>query len=377
MNDDPVMQDSTRSALADRLFDLFRRRVSAKRHPELIAYFDEIFPLLSETEVKQDPASYSLDYERRWYQLDELLQFYGHSFVEVCYLAVLKRPADEVGLVSGIDRLRNGECTRVEYLLELLFSPEGRQQQVEIPGLSHIKYKISRLRRIPVIGRFAALVTRLGRLTRLDYEIARLNAGHQSLSAALSSAETQLVEFVQSRAEFEETLHNTSEAWLLPVATGDSTERSLIASLPVLLGLHGEAFIRGAYLTVLGRSPDAGEVEEALSGLVNGSSSKILALGALCRRQDASVGLQDIPGLASAYRRERLYRIPVIGPCLRLPSVFGALLRLDQILDYNLAAIDDSQRRLSGLEARMAQHYNESVGRWKDEFVIALKREER
>lgn len=109
------------------------------------------------------------------YQLRELLAYSDVAFVEVCYLAVLRRPADEQGLATHLNHLRSGAMSKVEIVAALRWSPEGTSKGVHIDGLL-IPYTVQKWRRKRYIGPLVAYAQGLVRLPRLFDRIAVLDA---------------------------------------------------------------------------------------------------------------------------------------------------------------------------------------------------------
>lgn len=109
------------------------------------------------------------------YELSELLAYSDVAFVEVCYLAVLRRSPDEQGLATHLNHLRSGAMSKVEIVAALRWSPEGTSKGVHINGLL-IPYTVQKWRRKRYIGPLVAYAQGLVRLPRLFDRIAVLDA---------------------------------------------------------------------------------------------------------------------------------------------------------------------------------------------------------
>lgn len=143
------------------------------------------------------------------YQLGELLAFSDRAFIENAYMAILRRPADEHGLRTRLELLRNGTTSKIDVLGDLRWSPEGQARAVHVDGLL-IPFTVSkwRHRRVvgPVIGWLHA-VLRLGSIQRrIDSVDAHRARQTDEVDAVLSAATSQLHERV---ARLESTLESS------------------------------------------------------------------------------------------------------------------------------------------------------------------------
>lgn len=100
------------------------------------------------------------------YALAELLQFSDADFVDMAYRVLLRRPADPDGHRSRLAALRDGSTSKVEILGDIRFSEEGMQRAIHVDGLL-LPYKVSKWRRIPLIGRCINVVLSVLRLPRV------------------------------------------------------------------------------------------------------------------------------------------------------------------------------------------------------------------
>ena len=150
----------------------------------------------------------------------------------------------------------------------------------------------------------------------------------------------------------------------------EAAERARLASSPLavtaasnvplplsaLLGLDGTAFIEAAYSTLLGRAPDEAGVAYITRGLVNGRS-KVELLGELAGSAEGRQSGRVVAGLRRRYLARRIYRIPVIGPAVRIGS--GVLRRtgISRVLgagsSANAALRAELDSRLAGFGAAM------------------------
>lgn len=93
---------------------------------------------------------------RRVFHYRELSRYHDREFVENAYLALLRHRPDPQGAATYCGMLRRG-ISRIEILLRLRFSPEGRSQRVRLHGV--IRPLLLALPvRIPFLGRVIAVV---------------------------------------------------------------------------------------------------------------------------------------------------------------------------------------------------------------------------
>ncbi len=86
--------------------------------------------------------------------LETLLAMDGQEFVEHAYATVLRRTVDESGLQSYLSQLNSGK-DKLELVLALVGSAEGRLRNVQLPGLEQLQRKASERRaRLRLLARF-------------------------------------------------------------------------------------------------------------------------------------------------------------------------------------------------------------------------------
>jgi hypothetical protein len=77
----------------------------------------------------------------------------GREFVEHAYSTLLRRQVDEGGLHSYLEQLNSG-VKKIDLVLALAGSPEGRLCNVELPGLEQLKMDSRRRPRSRLVRRF-------------------------------------------------------------------------------------------------------------------------------------------------------------------------------------------------------------------------------
>lgn len=114
--------------------------------------------------LRQSPLQWRKPFQqnlRGHYNCQEIFQYEDREFIEVAYRALLRHGPDPAGERFYLNLLRRG-APKIEILLRLRFSAEGRAQKVRIKGWGWALLQ-GGLYRIPVLGYvfewFGALVT--------------------------------------------------------------------------------------------------------------------------------------------------------------------------------------------------------------------------
>ncbi len=138
----------------------------------------------------------------------------------------------------------------------------------------------------------------------------------------------------------------------------DTSHRNLLAPLPPdleseprplplsrFLAFHDETLVRLTYRELLGREPERDAAASYADRLHAGTLSKLDFIAAVSHSTEGRARAVPVPGLDAALRRERLFRLPVAGPLLRIA-----------VLVLNLPALEANLRRLeSSVERRFAE----------------------
>ncbi len=365
MQTDVQRTSNAESALAEEFLTLLRKRIKSQQDAEALAYFDKLFPPLVFPVRECGPAADL----RVSYNLQEFLAYHDEEFLEIAYLRVLKREIDPLGLQDGLRALREQGVPRTLLLGRLRYSGPGKETGVEIRGLRS-RYFMARLQRVPVIGRFVAALANLDYLSRLelDTEVGHQQSGQFHRDARrLAGVSSRLFADPAGGAE-----HSGAEPGTVDGEQGESAGLGG-RSLAELLAMPRDTLIEAAYTTVLGRKPAVAEIADIEKKLSSGRSSRILFLGDLFRDNKRSAELRQTPGLEQAYRMERRYAIPLLGPCLKISRALRLLPRLESILDYHSGDVLSCTRRLTELEVYLQQHYNNSLEAMRAEIIQAQR----
>ena len=158
-----------------------------------------IEPVLPSTTTGTDPAPAFRVEEGAPMTLERLLTFRDVEFIHAAYRHILRREPDPGGLAHYLGLLRSGSSTRLEVLVALRFSEEGRHAGVYISGLNRA-YWTSRIARVPVVGYLLQLVYGISKLPVLMKNIASQDAQ----IAFQFSQSRHALDALQSKADREE-----------------------------------------------------------------------------------------------------------------------------------------------------------------------------
>ena len=104
---------------------------------------------------------------REAYSLDELLAFPAGAFVRNAYRAILRREPDSSGSEASLEVLGKGQASRIDVLVALRLSEEGRRAGVTIRGL-RFALLAQQWGSVPLIGRFARFLDAVTRVPVLE-----------------------------------------------------------------------------------------------------------------------------------------------------------------------------------------------------------------
>ena len=143
------------------------------------------------------------------YEVGSFMQLYDLDFVEAVYRAILKREPDPSGVGFYLEGLRSGTLERVDVIVAMLDSAEGKRHNVRVSGLT-LPRLMRRLTSLPLIG----YPIRLGLdLLRLPVLIRRLNASIASTAHLNHSRAQEIVDHVN-------TTHRSTTEYLGDLSAG-------------------------------------------------------------------------------------------------------------------------------------------------------------
>jgi len=137
------------------------------------------------------------------YHVNDLLRFHGDEFVRNAYRALLRREPDEAGLAKHLELLASGRFNKIDVLASLHSSPEGRNSQVKLDGLS-FPVAVRRMGRLPVVGYVVRVAVAVARLPHLIQHQNRFEFYTWSQQRSISAHQDQ------HYTEFRETLQQIS-----------------------------------------------------------------------------------------------------------------------------------------------------------------------
>lgn len=103
----------------------------------------------------------------------QLMQFHGQEFINKAYISILKREPDYQGKALYLDKLHNGELTKIEILGRLRYSKEGRIKQVKINNFL-LPFLVKTAFKIPVLGRGLRIISAIINLPVILQNIQRI-----------------------------------------------------------------------------------------------------------------------------------------------------------------------------------------------------------
>jgi len=135
------------------------------------------------------------------YEISDFIKFHDEAFVDNAYTILLNRPADYEGKEYYLSQLRNGSLSKVDIIVLLHFSKEGRKQNILISGAKK-RYIVVQLSKAPYLGYLIKLLFTLVALPRL---LKRINQLENSTADQLDKLGNNLIKFqehINSRTEY-------------------------------------------------------------------------------------------------------------------------------------------------------------------------------
>ncbi len=130
---------------------------------------------------------------KRDYVLAELLSFDDRDFIDQVYRIVLRRPPDAGGFEHFLQKLRSGQCSKVEILGEMRFSPEGMSRGIHIDGLL-VPYTLQRWFKKRFIGRPLRWAYAFLRMDQIGHRSQLIQMAQARESQAIGNLYNQLVD---------------------------------------------------------------------------------------------------------------------------------------------------------------------------------------
>ena len=147
--------------------EVHARKASPNAHPRLPAAPPRLSPIqAAAVESKKSVEEMTLE---------DLLSLRDVEFIYAAYRRVLRRDPDAVGLPVHLGYLRSGRFSKLDILVFLQFSDEGRRSGIRMPELNRAHWA-RRIKSVPVVGRLIESAYGLWRLPVLLKNVASQEA---------------------------------------------------------------------------------------------------------------------------------------------------------------------------------------------------------
>jgi len=149
--------------------------------------------------VPEEKIAQDIYVKKEIYEINDFIKYDNVEFINYIYYALLDRPADPDALIHYLTLLHTGERTKLEILLSIRYSPEGKKNNVLILGAKK-RYLKTLLYKVPVLGYGLKTLETLLRIPKL---LKRVN----SLEAMLST-KALATDLHQTQHSLNQALHN-------------------------------------------------------------------------------------------------------------------------------------------------------------------------
>jgi len=100
-----------------------------------------------------EKEQFEADLAKEAYEMEDFLKYHDKDFIYFAYKAILKREPDPSGYNNYLFKLRNGELDKVDIVVSLCKSLEGRAKGTKVKNINFYYIKCG-IKRIPVISYF-------------------------------------------------------------------------------------------------------------------------------------------------------------------------------------------------------------------------------
>jgi SAM-dependent methyltransferase len=186
------------------------------------------------------------------YAAAQLLKFNDAEFIDAAYRAILKREPDEAGARFYLQSLRQGRFDKLQVILSLLSSEEGKRNNIRIEGLAAPLW-LRRISELPVVGfplrcaidfiRAPILIRRLEQLsiigdTRSQQISNHLNQSNRNVADGLAKVNARVRELSEATSQNQDRLSMIGESTAAMrdeiTRSADATRAELRRALAVL-----------------------------------------------------------------------------------------------------------------------------------------------
>ena len=149
------------------------------------------------------------------YHINDLLRYHDRVFVQSAYRALLKRSPTDAESIRDLQQLRKGDVNKIDLLVALRFSPEGRAKKVQVDGLV-VPAAVRRLGQLPLIGyviRLGIAFVRLPNLVRDQREFGGyVLSQHEQIADFINQLSARIAECRDEVSRLRETLSKQVQA---------------------------------------------------------------------------------------------------------------------------------------------------------------------
>jgi O-antigen chain-terminating methyltransferase len=186
---------------------------SAGRHPnhQVVPHSIEMSLTLDSAEVER--VSHLTDRNQIRYSLDELMSYDDLDFVHNAYQAILKRTPDPEAMISALEGLRTGKLNKLEMLVEMTASQEGRAKGVRVSGLWSLRVARA-LCRLPLLRFIANPVLGFLEWRPITGDLQRIQNSISSRQRSLAESLTDTADTLQKSLGLLGEQKQTLELWL-------------------------------------------------------------------------------------------------------------------------------------------------------------------
>jgi len=100
-----------------------------------------------------EKEQFEADLAKETYEMEDFLKYHDKDFIYFAYKAILKREPDPSGYNNYLFKLRNGELDKVDIVVSLCKSLEGRAKGTKVKNINFYYIKCG-IKRIPIISYF-------------------------------------------------------------------------------------------------------------------------------------------------------------------------------------------------------------------------------
>lgn len=116
---------------------------------------DEIIARIQAEAARRRPPGHASTAEvfpaKRKYALEEFLRLDDEAFVRAAHQGLLRREAEPDRHDAYIEALKSGRMSKVDLLITIRWSKDGRRHAVKVAGLDRLR-RIRKFQKVPLLG---------------------------------------------------------------------------------------------------------------------------------------------------------------------------------------------------------------------------------